>query len=653
MANRGGEMDFSSIESIMYGNVDDDDELNAELMALVEDEKAASRAAAPRQAAAAAKQAVDFAQIDRLAKQISLEDPISDDDDDETVENDVDLLDELGDLIGEEPSAPVARPAAASSSVAKKDTALISMLQERAQAYRVAEANAKKTGDSAKTRRFNRGVKTLEDLLKKAERGAAVDPDEIPVAIVVGEASAPAAVRAAPAPPASAAKPATDNIPPPARAAPAPLPRLATNIAPQPTPTPATKVEAQPAPKPVQQTQPTGTLAISRVRDTLVRRRDEYKKNAALAMRAKDKGAAVEFVRTAQQFDAAIAAVDSGNVGDDLDMSVVPPSPDPYKAPSATLSQTDEPKAAAQRPQAPTAIPPPPKTFLEGLEQRLAKYRDAVSRAKEEGNERKQRQNERIVKQYAEAIRDHKAGKPVDVLELPAPPGYPPLPQATGRPAGLPMAPASAAAQAAKARQHPAGPFGPVASPTEGGPSPPKQSRNSQQLDFLEHRQMQFKQAALLAKQKGDMELAKKYLRAAKGFDNMIEASRAGLPVNIKDAPIPPQVRTVARSLEPTMDGDSSTSSISITGTREEVFATLEKDLIRQVQICDRNREYFTRLGDVGQVNKYETQATTLKRDLVTLRQAAKGGDPLPRFRYEMKAFPSLDICPDLGDDDL
>lgn len=91
-------MDFTSIESIMYGDVDDDDELNAELLALMEEEESASRRQAPARrqpAAAAAKQPVDFAQIDRLAKQISLEDSLSEhegDDDDDAVENDTDLL---------------------------------------------------------------------------------------------------------------------------------------------------------------------------------------------------------------------------------------------------------------------------------------------------------------------------------------------------------------------------------------------------------------------------------------------------------------------------------------------------------------------------------------------------------------------------------
>ncbi|VDN19265.1 unnamed protein product [Gongylonema pulchrum] len=55
---------------------------------------------------------------------------------------------------------------------------------------------------------------------------------------------------------------------------------------------------------------------------------------------------------------------------------------------------------------------------------------------------------------------------------------------------------------------------GPFAAPeqTESG----RQSRQKQQLDFLLKRQMQFKQAAVAAKNKGDIEAAKKFLLAAK-----------------------------------------------------------------------------------------------------------------------------------------
>ena len=58
-------------------------------------------------------------------------------------------------------------------------------------------------------------------------------------------------------------------------------------------------------------------------------------------------------------------------------------------------------------------------------------------------------------------------------------------------------------------------------------------SRAEQQCEFLQERQKEFKVAALEAKQNGDMELAKKYLRMSKGFDPMILASQSGLPVDL------------------------------------------------------------------------------------------------------------------------
>ena len=47
-------------------------------------------------------------------------------------------------------------------------------------------------------------------------------------------------------------------------------------------------------------------------------------------------------------------------------------------------------------------------------------------------------------------------------------------------------------------------------------PSPPKQSRQEQQLEFIQHRQVQFREAALHAKRNGDTDLAKRYLLQSK-----------------------------------------------------------------------------------------------------------------------------------------
>jgi hypothetical protein len=52
-------------------------------------------------------------------------------------------------------------------------------------------------------------------------------------------------------------------------------------------------------------------------------------------------------------------------------------------------------------------------------------------------------------------------------------------------------------------------------------------------LAFLLSRQKEFREAALQAKRKGEVNQAKEYLRLAKGFDPLIEASNSGLPVDM------------------------------------------------------------------------------------------------------------------------
>ena len=82
------------------------------------------------------------------------------------------------------------------------------------------------------------------------------------------------------------------------------------------------------------------------------------------------------------------------------------------------VSVTKEPTAAPQE-----FVVPEPRTTLEALEQRLAKYQSSMQQAQDEGNSSKARRLGRIVKQYQDAIKFCKAGKPVPFDELPDPPG--------------------------------------------------------------------------------------------------------------------------------------------------------------------------------------------------------------------------------------
>lgn len=57
-------------------------------------------------------------------------------------------------------------------------------------------------------------------------------------------------------------------------------------------------------------------------------------------------------------------------------------------------------------------------------------------------------------------------------------------------------------------------------------------TRQEKQLASLLNKQKQFKDAALQAKQSGDLQLAKEYLRQFKCFDPLIEATKNGIPVD-------------------------------------------------------------------------------------------------------------------------
>lgn len=85
---------------------------------------------------------------------------------------------------------------------------------------------------------------------------------------------------------------------------------------------------------------------------------------------------------------------------------------------SLPMDVTNEPIMPIQGP-----IIPIPQSTLEALEQRLAKYQSIMQQAQEEGNSSKARRFGRIVKQYQDAIKFNKQGKPIPFDELPDPPG--------------------------------------------------------------------------------------------------------------------------------------------------------------------------------------------------------------------------------------
>ena len=122
-----------------------------------------------------------------------------------------------------------------------------------------------------------------------------------------------------------------------------------------------------------------------------------------------------------------------------------------------------------------------PMTILESLQQRLAKYAEEESKAKEAGNESKARRMGRIRKQYEDAIKLHKKGRPIPRDELPDPPNFPPIP-ISDPPSKTKPQPAAAASPSGPSQPRPAAttaatPPKPAGPGPSVSPSPPKKGR--------------------------------------------------------------------------------------------------------------------------------------------------------------------------------
>ncbi|XP_055885542.1 coiled-coil and C2 domain-containing protein 1-like isoform X1 [Biomphalaria glabrata] len=543
---------------------------------------------------------------------------------------------------------------------------LVGLLEERVNMYKQAIAAAKTAGDSAKQRRLDRGLKTLTDQLRQAKAGKPVNEEEIPPPVAMGTSVAleqpTTSAESVPKSNSSDLKPAISN-------------------------SSISSVSSQSA-------------INSDTKQILLSRRDEYRKAAFKAKQDGDMSKASSLVKVAKQFDSVIQAFEEGKP---VDLSKMPPSPSDSastviqtssKPQSVTPVQRISVQAAGEdaEPEIPVIsseqekalfhAPDAPKSVMEALTQRLEKYKSSEAAAKTEGDSGKARRMGRIVKQYEDAIKLYRAGKPVDFDELPTPPGYGPIPQdkspvsaTAARPAPAAMAPPVAQKPLAPpVAQKPAVSSAPQLAPKSGNPQGPSasqtpapstsappsiqrqnttrkslHSRGEQQLAFLQDRMAEFKQAAMNAKKNHDIELAKKYIRMMKGIEPMIEACESGLPVDLSQ--VPPSPAGID-------DGEDKFVVVSAedcepTGDRDEVFKNLQADLVRQIRICVTNAQHYQKLGDVPAAARYEKLEQNCRRDLDALKNCERHGDPVPKFHYETKTFSMVQCNTELGDGDL
>ncbi|CAK6441148.1 unnamed protein product [Pipistrellus nathusii] len=657
-----------SPEDMLLGveETEDDGDLEAELLALTGEAGTTGRKPAPK-----GKAPLPMAHIEKLAADCMRD--VEDEEEEDGLEDDADLLTELQEVLGADGEAgslhgdetavlgrsedekgqeniepPVQTPLLTASVPAPQaggPRALQALLEDRIRNYREAAASAKEAGDAAKTRRCERGLKTLGSQLAAVRRGRKINEEEIPPPVAVG--------KKAPAPQETASRSPEADLPVPPSTLPDNPSQPETSVGGPGTSAPP---DSDPDPR---------ALLLARQRD--------YKAAALSAKRAGDLDRARELMRIGKRFGAVLEALEKGQP---VDLSAMPPAPEDLKAltaPTVTPPTVErvQPVMAPDTPGTPAAHAEP-QTVLDALQQRLNKYREAGSQARAGGDERKARMHERIAKQYQDAIRAHRAGRRVDFAELPVPPGFPPIPglePVAGTEADAVAAALAAAQKLASEEAAPAEEDGdedegeppaqapaskkPLVSPARPLPEPRASSSKEslspsvrEQLALLEARKLQYQRAALQAKRGQDLEQAKARLRLAKRLEAQITQVRAGRPVDLAKVPSPLTDE----------EGDFILihhEDLQLSQKAEEVYAQLHKMLLEQHEKCLLFSKQFMHQGNVAETTRFEKLAQDRKKQLEILQLAqAQGLDP-PSHHFESKTFQTVRIFSELNSTEM
>ncbi|KAM6972520.1 coiled-coil and C2 domain-containing protein 1A [Aplochiton taeniatus] len=616
-----------------------EEELEAELIALMGE-------GGGSQAKKGGKAPVAMADIERMAA-LCMKDLDDEEEDEGLDDDDEDLLAELNEVLEDnntEASTPTplsSGPTARSTPISPSGTGgLQSCLAERINMYQVAFTNAKATGETSKARRYDRGLKTLQSMLASIKKGQPIDEAEIPPPVVTGGNPAnepqpePIKERNLPVPalmpsPPTNQKPLRDAPPDARRPKPSlltPPQKFATAITPD-----------TPAISPLTPYQPGEQHSESK--QAVLSRQRQYKLAAIQAKQSGDSDLAKQHYLIAKKLDSVVEALDRGGP---VDLTSLPPPP----APAAPVAN---------------APLPAPGSLAEALQQRMDKYKAAAEGAKSKGDDRKARMHQRIVKQYQDAIRSNKAGRPVNLADLPVPPGCPPLQGSESSQqnfVGVLETAMKLANQDADAEEESEDGPGGVAKPaaqqarapapsTPGGTTtPPKLgAKAQQQLDFLTARRQAFVRAALRSKQMKDMAGASQHLRNAKGLDHMITAAKGGLPVDISkvpSAPVSEEDYSLARS-----------RSCPLSPRSTEQYNQLMELLKRQHEKCLGYSQQFTHMGNVAETSRFEKLAEECMKNIDVLKKAHARGHPVPKYHTEERTFSTIKLYPDLSANDM
>nr|XP_019939661.1 PREDICTED: coiled-coil and C2 domain-containing protein 1A [Paralichthys olivaceus] len=659
------------------GGMDDegnDEDLEAELLNLI-----GEGGGRPQGRKSEGRAPVHMAEIERMAalcmKDVEDEEIGDDDLDDE------DLLAELNEVLEDDeepapaPTPPAVSPAApkvtvtSHSAVPTGATGLEARLLERIEMYKTAVSNAKAAGETSKVRRYDRGLKTLQSMLTSVKKGKPINEEEMPPPVALGGKPSVTAEsesvkeRELPEPALMLSPP--DNQKP-LREAPPTTPNTKPLLLTPPQKPAAAITPETPAISPLTPSQP--DAQHSELKQAVLSRQREYKMAAINAKQSGDIDQAKQLYLTAKKMDTLVEEMDRGEL---VDLRSLPPPPGDvlveHRAPPAPQSSFKPAAPAAPTAPAPASVAPAdlpaPSSLAEALQQRLDVYKSAAEGAKSKGDDRKARMHQRIVKQYQDSIKAHKAGRPINMAELPVPPGCPPLQGSEGGQQqnfiGVLETAMKIANQDADAEDDeedtPTEAAKPAVRPSaqkakSPAPQPPGGSavvklghKAQQQVDFLLLRRQGFLRAALRSKQMKDMTGAAQHLRHAKGLDPMINAAKSGLLVDVTKIPDAPE--------EDYSLSRSRTSPVSPRSS--EQYHGLMDLLRKQHEKCLSSSQQFTKVGNIAEALKIEKLAEECLKNIEILKKAHAKGHPVPKCHTEERTFNSFKSYSNLTLNDL
>ena len=203
-----------------------------------------------------------------------------------------------------------------------------------------------------------------------------------------------------------------------------------------------------------------------------------------------------------------------------------------------------------------TSLPAVTSELQQTIEKRILNYRTAISNAKDLGESAKLRRYERGLKTLETMLAAVKRGKKINEEEVPPPvatgKSSSHVSQATGAEqensedsVGVP--PESSAESCVsdqqktsrEAKQHLE--LESLQSHAASSPTLETDLHSSDTREILLKRQKEYKLAALKAKQQGDLEKAKEYMKIGKKYNVVLEALSNGQPIDIQNIPPSPQ----------------------------------------------------------------------------------------------------------------